>query len=421
MRILVVTNMYPPHHFGGYELSCRDVVERWRAQGHKVGVLTTSMRVPDVADPAGEREAGVWRDLRSYWEDHRIVSPPLWRRVAIERSNQRALISALEEARPDVVSVWHMGAMSFGLLATLVERGLPIVYVVCDEWMIYGPKADAWSRLFLGRPRLAGAVRALTGLPTRLPDLGQSGAFCFASEAMRRSSERRSIWKPATSSVVYLGVDRHDFPPEAKPRQRPWRWRLLCVGRLDERKGVHVAVEALARLPEEASLEVLGRGDDRYRRRLRKLVARHALAARVHFGEVAREALREHYAEADVFVFPVIWQEPFGLVPLEAMACGTPVVATGTGGSAEFLRDGFNCLVVPPGDPGALAAAVRRLADDPGLRARLIEAGLRTVEGFDVERLAERLEAWHIAAAEGFARGYPPDTPSPLAGLAGPG
>jgi len=109
MRILALSNMYPPHHIGGYELSCRDVMDRLRARGHEITVLTTDMRISGVADPPDERAGGIRRELRFYWEDHRLVSPSLRRRLMIERSNQTALRSALEEANPDVVSVWNMG------------------------------------------------------------------------------------------------------------------------------------------------------------------------------------------------------------------------------------------------------------------------------------------------------------------------
>jgi SAM-dependent methyltransferase len=110
-----------------------------------------------------------------------------------------------------------------------------------------------------------------------------------------------------------------------------------------------------------------------------------------------------------VFVFPSEWEEPFGLVPIEAMACGTPVVATGTGGSGEFLRDEYNCVLFPPGDPRALAFAIRRLHEDADLRDRVVRGGQQTADELDVERLADAFEEWHIAAAERFARGAPAD------------
>jgi glycosyltransferase involved in cell wall biosynthesis len=82
----------------------------------------------------------------------------------------------------------------------------------------------------------------------------------------------------------------------------------------------------------------------------------------------------------------VRWQEPFGLVPLEAMASGTPVIAAASGGAAAHLRDGRTALVVPPDDPAALASAVRRLRRDHDLRATLRAEGRRTAERYPAER-----------------------------------
>ena len=109
------------------------------------------------------------------------------------------------------------------------------------------------------------------------------------------------------------------------------------------------------------------------------LAADRGVAERVVFGPPrSRPELVELYAQSDVVVFPVLWAEPFGLVPLEAMGVGRPVVATGRGGSGEYLRDEENAVLYEAGDADALAAAVRRLADDPALRARLREGGSKT-------------------------------------------
>jgi glycosyltransferase involved in cell wall biosynthesis len=410
-RVLVVTNMYPPHHLGGYELSCRDVVERWKARGHEVEVLTTTMRLSGVEDPPGERASGVARELDFYWKDHVLVNPRLRERLAIERSNHAVLAAAIERFRPEVVSAWNMGAMSLGLLTQVIERDIPLVLNVCDGWLWYGPKLDAWARLFVKRPRLARLVRRRTGVPAALPDLGAHAVFCFVSEAIRRWSAERSQWEPKVATVVYSGIERADFivPAETRDGDRPWAWKMLTVGRLDERKGIHVAIQALAHLPETATLDIVGRGDERYEASLREMVRREGVAERVRFDVVERWELAERYAAADVVLFPTLWEEPFGLVPVEAMACGTPVVATGTGGSSEFLLDGFNCVHVPAGDAQALAGAVRRISDDADLRRSLRTGGFRTAEELNVDRLADVLERWHVAAAERFSSGRPED------------
>ena len=113
----------------------------------------------------------------------------------------------------------------------------------------------------------------------------------------------------------------------------------------------------------------------------------------MRFDRLPRTEIAGAYAAADALLFCVEWPEPFGLVPLEAMAVGTPVIATGTGGSAEYLDDGENCLLVEPGDVAALAGAVDRLAGDPGLRGRLRAGGLATAAAHGALRFDEAIAA----------------------------
>jgi glycosyltransferase involved in cell wall biosynthesis len=401
--------MYPPHHHGGYELACKDVVDRWRARGHDVTVLTSTMRLPDVADPPGERSSGIRRDLEISFAEGDLKDPPRWRRYPIERTNQRALQEAIAASQPDVISLWHMGAMSTGLLSTLAQGPIPLVYVVCDDWPTYAHKIDPWMRMWLKRPRLAKVVQRVGGVPASLPDIGRSGTFCFTSGSNRDRCLQFSPWSYPDWTITYLGIDHADFPVVDRPPDHEWRWRMVNAGRLDPRKGIETAIRALALLPPEATLRLLAPVADPYLETLEKVAADAGVADRVSFRISTRADLRHHYGDADVCVFPTEWDEPFGLVPLEAMACGTPVVATGSGGSGEFLIDGHNCLRFQRKDAEGLAAAVRRLADDSRLRQRLVQTGLRTAGELNVDRLAEVLHQWHLAAAEGYAQGRPPD------------
>jgi glycosyltransferase involved in cell wall biosynthesis len=130
------------------------------------------------------------------------------------------------------------------------------------------------------------------------------------------------------------------------------------------------------------------------------LVAELGLGSDVTFELLPRDRVAAAYAEADAVLFPVIWAEPWGLVPLEAMSVGRPVVATGTGGSGEYLRDGENCLLFEPhDDPGALAAAVRRLSEDEALRRRLREGGFETARSHTERRFNEAIAAALVEAA----------------------
>jgi glycogen(starch) synthase len=370
MRVLTVGNMYPPHHLGGYELMWRSGVEHLRRAGHRVRVLTTDHR-ESRPDPAIAEDADVHRDLRWYWRDHEIPRLGLRERLAIERHNLSTLDRHLQGFRPDALSWWAMGGMSMSLLERGRARGLPAVGVVIDEWMVYGPRIDGWQRTF-DRPLVGRFAESATGVPTGV-DLAATARWIFVSAYLRERAVASGL-EVGGAEVAHGGIDAAAFEPAA---ERDWDGSLLCLGRIDPRKGVETAVRALAELP-ECTLRCVGSGDGGHLAELRALAATLGVDRRVRFEAVARDQVASAFAVADALAFCVSWPEPFGLVPLEAMAVGTPVIATGTGGSGEYLRDGDNCLLIAPGDPAALAAAVRRLAADPQLRRRLRRGGLET-------------------------------------------
>jgi glycogen(starch) synthase len=376
MRILSVGNMYPPHHLGGYELMWRSAVACLRERGHEVRVLTTDYRSPDP-DPTIDEDADVHRALRWYWRDHDFPRLKPRERLALERHNLAALDRHLRQFEPSVVNWWAMGGMSMSLIERVRRRGFPAVGVVVDEWLVYGPRVDAWQRSMRRLGRLAPIVGRLSGVPA-IADLGIAADWIFVSEMVRRSA-RKAGCAVERSGVAHAGIEPSCFP---RAPARPWEGRLLYLGRIDRRKGIAIAVRALAELP-DAVLEIVGGGDEEHENELQELVATLGLESRTRFSRLDHNAVANAYVAADAVLFPVQWEEPWGLVPLEAMAVGRPVVATGTGGSGEYLVDGENCLVYRPADdPVALAAAIRRLADDAVLRERVREGGFATAERF---------------------------------------
>ena len=407
MRILVLTNLYPPHHYGGYEINCEEAVSFFRDEGHDVLVVTSDTVVAGV-ERAPESRDDVRRELRMYWADQQMLRPSLRESLAIERTNQAALDRAVADHHPDVVSAWHMGALSMGLLTSCRRRGIPLVHVINDDWLTYGPEVDRWWR-FCRRARIGGILEPLLKVPCRPSNLGSGGAFCFISETTRRVAETAGSWRFPVATVGYCGVNIDDFPIGSQPARTSWSGRLLYVGRIDRRKGIDTAIRALPRLPDDVTLDVVGRGDDTHVTELRGMASGLGVSGRVSFRTAERAELAATYGTADALLFLPRWDEPFGLVALEAMACSTPVIATGTGGSGEFLIDEANCLRVPVDDAEGVAAAVRRLATDARLRARLVAGGLATAEELTLPRWTELLEAWHVAAACRYADGQPTD------------
>jgi glycosyltransferase involved in cell wall biosynthesis len=294
-----------------------------------------------------------------------------------------------------VVSWWRLGELSQSLVERVRRARVPAVGLVCDAWMIDGPRRDPWTRLWSARPRLGAAWERATGMPTR-PRYGEAGAWLFVSDSLRQRVLGAGLELPETG-IAPAGIELERLPLRAETP--PWRGRLLYAGRVTPLKGLDTAVRALAHLPQDTSLAVVGTADPAYRAELEGLAARLGVGERLSIGpSLPHDAMAGAYAQADAVVFPVRWEEPWGLVPLEAMACGTPVIATGTGGSAVYLRDEANALVVPPEAPEALAAAIRRLAADSELRSRLVAEGRRTAQAHPAEE-GNRIVRRHIEAA----------------------
>jgi glycosyltransferase involved in cell wall biosynthesis len=396
LRILAVGNMYPPHHAGGYEVMWQTAMARARELGHDVRVVTSDFRTPGVGV---ETDPDVHRTLRWYWDLDRYEFPQLSPidRVRLERHNARELGRHLDEFRPDVVSWWSMGAMSLSLIERVHRRGTPAVFIVHDDWLVYAPGFDQWLRMWRGRRLLlAPLAERLLGLPTSV-GFDRAGRFVFNSRYTRDTAGRTGL-DVADARVIYPGIGaelRIDLPSQA------WGWRLLYIGRIDGQKGIDTAVEALAQLPAQATLEVWGTGNQDYSAQMRSLAGHLGLEHRVSFRGWAGPAERlAAYERADVVVFPVRWEEPFGLVPIEAMGVGRPVVSTARGGSTEFLRDRENALVFEAGDAAGLAAAVTRLASDPELREHLLDGGRRTAAEHTIERFAAQTVQAILGAAD---------------------
>jgi len=198
-------------------------------------------------------------------------------------------------------------------------------------------------------------------------------------------------------TAIPCGVDLDLFTPDGRrARRRPGHRRIVCVGRLVARKGVGNAISALAMLP-DAELVVAGGpprarlAEDPEARRLRALAEQAGVADRVELrGRTGREDVAALLRSADAVVC-VPWYEPFGIVPLEAMACGAPVVASAVGGMIDSVVDGVTGVHVPPRDPERLAEALAALLADPEQRAVYGSAG--------VERARRRYGWPRIAAA----------------------
>ena len=400
MRILHLGKFFPPHP-GGIERFVADIASAQAAQGMAVRVLAHA-------------EPGTWRSRHFRAGDVEVdlaachgqfvyapVSPAFPRRLA----------RAIREFRPDVLHIHMPNTSAFWALLSPAARRLPwIVHWHADipldsrrralrmAYRLYKP----WEQALL---RCARAV------------IATSRPYADSSEALRPWREK--------VRVIPLGLPDHSapaaisVPPSPHPSPASGRGgnelRLLAVGRLSYFKGFDVLLRALAQVP-EASLVLIGGGE--CGDSLRALAHESGIGSRVRFTgrldmDAAGQALLESaYASTDVFCLPSTERaESFGIVLLEAMRAGLPVVASDIPGSGVgfVVRDGETGLLVPPGDTDALAAAIRRMADDAALRKNFGAAGgERFQREFTLDRVTPQVsDVYRHALNRGMPRPAP--------------
>ena len=386
MRILVVSNLYPPDIEGGYERACAQVVSSLKERGHEVSVLTSVPRRP-VA-----REDGVLRGLQLADVYDPVLSRPRdaagWARLSvaaewIDAANVHRLLGEVERTRPDVVYVWNIeGLGGLGLLLALQLLGIP--------WVMH-----------LGDP-VPGIIAALRG--PRFRPLQR----LFKNPLQGRYiSVSRHVIEEIRRNGVELGGPVELIPnwvvgqrPTHIPRATGRPLRILMASVVTRFKGVDVMMEAAALLRSRSlrdfSVDVYGTVLDAS---LYATLDEFDLAGCFNLrGELPQAELMERYADYDLFAFPTWEREAFGMTGLEAASRGCAVLMTARCGLAEWLVDGVHCLKAER-SPEAFAGVIGRVMtgeiDLAPMAARAQDVVLRD---FHIDALLPRIEAVLAAA-----------------------
>jgi glycosyltransferase involved in cell wall biosynthesis len=206
--------------------------------------------------------------------------------------------------------------------------------------------------------------------------------------------------------VVHGGTDVDRFREAVNGRFQKLPLKLLYAGQIVEHKGVHTAIEAMAKLagspkPLQVKLTIMGAGHPDYELSLRQMVASAGLDEFIHFcAPVTRSEMPAVLRQYDVLVFPSIYEEPLARMTQEAMAANVVVIGTTTGGTSEILIDGKNGLTFPAGDASTLARQIERLLLEPALAGQLGAAGRESIlDYFNLERMVGEIEAYLLRVA----------------------
>ena len=348
---------------GGVQVHVRQLASTLLERGHDVLVVAPGSSIPE--EP-WVRVIG--RPIRIPYNGS--VAP-----ICPRPGSARRVARELRAFVPDVVHAHEPLTPSTGMFATL-RAPAPVVgtfHAFAERATLFSAVAPVlrpvWDRL---RVRVAVSRAAAEFVEIR-----------FSGELVR---------------IIPNGADVELFAG-AEPAQLPEGRRILFVNRLEPRKGFPVMVEAFRLLLAEepdALLVVAGDGPEALAVDGLDAAARKRV---VLLGSVAHQALPPYHAGCDVFCAPAVGRESFGIVLVEAMAAGLPLVASDIPGYREVVRDGVEGLLVPPRDPPALAAALLRLLGDPDASRAMAQAGRERARRYSWDAVAGELEAIYREAA----------------------
>jgi len=400
MKILVLSDRYPPYFEGGYEICCEAKVNGLKKRGHEITVLTSQY---GVCCPL--REGNIFRYMHPLVLEFGRGLPRRLRQIKnayLGRINYCIAKEIIAEVKPDIAYLWRLGNVSiFPALAVHKQKVLS-VYELGDYWLLqcktdFVLESNKYKKLY--RNYLFGGF--------------EFGKLDFSnlitvSEALKR--QYVDIGFPSDSiTVIPNGVPDEFILDHVNDKSIPnsSRFKLLYAGRIVKEKGTHIAILSIDYLVNSLGinnicLDIFGNGPQDYVKELEAIIQSRTLQDHVRIMEqIPRQELFERFSRYDAFLFPSIWEEPFGMTIIEAMARGVPVIASRVGGVPEIIQDNENGLLVTPNDPIKLAEGVKKLVEDASICKKFKKSGIRIVkEKFTNEVIVDQTEKYLLTLLE---------------------
>lgn len=424
MRVLFVSNLYPPHYLGGYELRCSQVAEYLHGKGHVIRVLTSSFELPIQQGVSVERvkENGAAFPVERALKNHRLCPRPTgysysYSMVKPQLADVRRFVKVLDEFQPEIVSWWNLDGLTKALLPIPAAHGIPDVHFVDDSWMIreYGVVGEkeglSWFRFWRGdwgprllRPLVRCALAPWErrvqgeGISTR-PFPNQPKHVCFVSEFRRIQYREAGLIFPS-SEVIYGGVSESRFYVRRTASEfANGPLRFLYAGYIEPHRSLHTIIEALGLLApdlrDQVELSIAHSGPpvfEDYVIGIKKRIEELGLSKRVTFlGKVPHGEMPHLYRDHHVLISATTLDEGLPLTMMEAMCAGCAVIATGSGGAIE-IADRADLPLFPTNHPLALSRLISRLAKDRKLVYQIGRRGQEVVlQEFTFDRMMNRI------------------------------
>lgn len=389
MRILAITAFYPPHHSGGYELRCQDVLKGLIKRGHQVAILTN--RCPNSNCSIHPGETGIHRALHL-----RLEKTPVFTQIHWDQKDLRTIDRFIQNFAPDLIYLWHIQNLSNALLPYFSTKNIPIVYdeggsgldYLCRVQKrgiyFYKNHSDSFLKKWLKRSIYQTARLVSGNLIQPDWDWPQSIQVYFNSHAAKQHAlEQGALVTEA--AVIHSGIDLATFP--MKPRESLAQpITIIIPSRMKKAKGIADAIPLaleLQRKKIDVRITVVGKiQSDEYYNELVQLIEEYDLHELITLlPMVDQKDLSLLYRENDFCFFPSYFKTGFSRVPLEAMASGCLVITYGNEGSYEAIQNGINGFIIPEGDVISSAQVIEKLIYDSETYSYITQNAYYRVKG----------------------------------------
>ena len=392
MKIVVLSDLYPPYYKGGHEIRCKVIADGLSEKGHEVYVLTSKYGVNGQS-----KDNKIYRLL--YYLDEGSAEGIGRRYVQIKialtgRLNYLITKKVIKHIKPDIIYAGQLSGISIFPMRAIQSCDIPIVHHLGNYFFV-----ELVEMCVMEKNSLKRFYRKLIHGFNNIDDFDFKHIL-VVSKAVKRTYVESGFSADNISIIPPRGIAsaliRKEYNKNIKFHGE--QIKLLYVGRLSKEKGVDTALKTVGHLTSKfgmknLTLDIIGEGDKKYEENLYVLSDSLSLKGYVNFrGKLLPEEVLREYNNYDILLVPSIW-EAFGLIIIEAMSQGLPVIASRVGGISGIIKNEETGLLVAPGDPVRMAEAVKKLVNNPSLYEKLSRKGIKRVqEEYTNEKIIKKIE-----------------------------
>jgi glycosyltransferase involved in cell wall biosynthesis len=409
MKILVLSNLYPPYYVGGYEKLCFEVTERLRKLGHDTYILTSNYRMKGH----NPKETRVSRKLFLFANRNNIYSPIFLEETKRKNQslrNSEILKKTCANLKPNVIFIWNLYFLDNKFLETIESLNVPAVFLLSDNWLVtqinpafttnYFSKNITFLKSHLV---LNCAKKIINFFKKSKSDFRKvSGVAIFPSKFMQEFYKEAKFKFEGGNIICHHGViplnQNHVLIPNRIKLLGDSNVKLLFAGRVVEIKGLHIVLESIKKLNENFKdkrflLEIVGDiKDQEYLRKINIMIKTLQIKEFINLrGPVKECDLLSLFNSHDIYLFPSLY-EPFSLTLIHALQSGIPTIASSVGGNLEIVKHKKNGLLFNPHDPKDLINKIIMMTNSNKLRSNISKLSIASTKALTVTNMTKKIE-----------------------------